>query len=108
MKVALHVGKTNIFSKQPAKESTDMDTKIIEQLEACFCQEFDLAECDLGTLDTAVKQGLEVVGRGLLQRLIDRSDKGYKGSHIPCKCGKVMRFRRHVMYPPSSGRSIRS
>ncbi len=29
------------------KESKGMDTKIFQKLEACFCQELDLAGCDL-------------------------------------------------------------
>jgi hypothetical protein len=31
------------------KESKGMDTKILQKLEACFCQELDLAGCDLAT-----------------------------------------------------------
>jgi hypothetical protein len=72
-----------------------MDTKILQKLEACFCQELDLAGCDLGTLEATVKQGLELLGKGLLQRLVERSDKGYKGSHIPCDCGGTLRFVGH-------------
>ncbi|MBN2020732.1 MAG: hypothetical protein JW749_10980 [Sedimentisphaerales bacterium] len=39
-----------------------MDTRIIEQLEAVFGQEIDPAGCDLGTLETTIKQGLELLG----------------------------------------------
>lgn len=69
-----------------------MDTKILEQLEAFFSQEIDLAGCDLGILESSVKHKLDLLGKGLLQRLIERSDKGYKGSHIRCDCGGTLRF----------------
>jgi hypothetical protein len=42
-------GKTRIFEKPPAKERAGVDTKILEQLEACFCQEIDLAGCDFSS-----------------------------------------------------------
>jgi hypothetical protein len=80
------------FEKQPTKESTGMDTKIIEQLEACFYQEPDLARCDLGDLEATVRNMLDSLGKGLLQRLVERSDKGYRGSRIPCDCGGTLRF----------------
>ncbi len=69
-----------------------MDTRIIEQLEAVFCQEIDIAGCDLGILESSVKHKLDSLGKGLLQRLAERSDKGYKGSHIRCDCGGTLRF----------------
>jgi hypothetical protein len=69
-----------------------MDTEIIEQLEAIFSQEIDLAGCNLGVLESSVKQKLDLLGKGLLQRLVERSDKGYKGSHIRCDCGGTLRF----------------
>ena len=69
-----------------------MDTKILEQLEAIFSQEIDLAGCDLGILESSVKHKLDLLGRGLLQRLIERSDKGYKGSRVRCDCGETLRF----------------
>ena len=64
-----------------------MDTKILEQLEAVFRQEIDLAGCELGVLESAVKHKLDSLGKGLVQRLAEQSDKGYKGSRMRCDCG---------------------
>ncbi len=69
-----------------------MDTKILEQLEAVFCREIGLAGCDLGVLESSVKQKLELLGKGLLQRLVERSNNGYRGSRIRCDCGGTLRF----------------
>jgi hypothetical protein len=32
------------------------------------------------------------LGKGLLQRLVERSNNGYKGSHLRCDCGGTLRF----------------
>jgi hypothetical protein len=74
------------------KEGKGMDTKIIEQLEAFFSQEIDLAGCDLGVLESSIKQKLDLLGQGLLQRLVDRSNNGYRGNRISCGCGGTLRF----------------
>jgi hypothetical protein len=69
-----------------------MDTKIIEHLEAFFSQEIDPAVCDLGVLEACVKQKLDLLGKGLLQRLVERSNNGYRASRIRCDCGGTLRF----------------
>jgi len=69
-----------------------MDTKILEQLEGIFTQEIDLAGCDLGALESAVKHKLDSLGKGLLQRLVERSNQGYRGSRVRCCCGETLRF----------------
>ena len=63
-----------------------MDTKILEQLEECFSEEFALAQADLAALEEVVKQKMQSLGQGLLQRLVDRRPNGYKGSSMACEC----------------------
>lgn len=69
-----------------------MDTKIIEQLEEAFSEEFRFVEGDLGALEQLIRDKLQLLGRGLLQRIVDRQHNGYWGSSIPCDCGGSMRF----------------
>jgi hypothetical protein len=73
----------------------NMDTKIIEQLEAAFSEEFRLIENDLGALEQLVREKMRLLGQGLLQRIVDRQQNGHMGSSIPCKCGRSMRFVQH-------------
>jgi hypothetical protein len=72
-----------------------MDTKIIEQLEAALNEEFKLVEHDLGALEHLVKEKMQLLGQGLLQRIVERQPNGYLGSSIPCQCGGSMRFVQH-------------
>ena len=72
-----------------------MDTKILEQLEETFAEEITLAGNDLGSLEILVKEKLQLLGQGLLQRLVDRGANGYKGSSMACKCGGSMKFMQH-------------
>ena len=69
-----------------------MDTKILEELEEAYSKELSLVSGDLGTLEAAVKTKMEQLGRGLLQRLVQRQPNGYKGSSISCNCGGSKRF----------------
>jgi len=69
-----------------------MDTKIIDQLEAVFGEEFKLVQHDLGKMEQLMQQKMQLLGQGLLQRLIDRSPNGHQGSYIPCQCGGWMKF----------------
>ena len=48
----------------------NMDTKIIEQLEAAFNEEFKLVENDLGALEQLVKEKMQLLGQRLLQRIV--------------------------------------
>ena len=43
-----------------------MDTKIIEQLEAAFSEEFRLVDNDLGALEQLVREKMQLLGQGLL------------------------------------------
>jgi len=72
-----------------------MDTKILEQLEEYFSEEFALAQHDLAALEELVKQKMQLLGQGLLQRLVDRQPNGYEGSSIACECDGSMRFLQH-------------
>jgi len=72
-----------------------MDSKILDEFQAAFGQELALLGDDLGALETAVQGKLRQLGRGLLQRLLDRKPHGYQGSSIPCGCGVAKRFVAH-------------
>jgi hypothetical protein len=72
-----------------------MDSKILEQLENYFNAEFDLVQHDLGQLEEMIKQKMQLLGQGLLQRAVERSPNGYKGSSIGCQCGSMMKFVGH-------------
>lgn len=72
-----------------------MDNKILEQLEESFAEEITLAGDDLDSLEMLVKEKLQMLGKGLLQRLVDRSANGYKGSSMACECGNSMKFIQH-------------
>ncbi len=69
-----------------------MDTKIIEQLEQAFAEEFKLVQNDLGATEELVRQKMQLLGQGLLQRVVNQHPNGYKGSCILCECGGSMRF----------------
>jgi len=76
-------------------EDTIMDTKILEQLEEAFVEEFELVQHDLGTMEELIKQKMQLLGKGLLQRMVNRYSNGYKKSSIACKCGGSMKFIQH-------------
>jgi hypothetical protein len=68
-------------------EGTIMDTRILEQLEESFAQEIALAGNELGSLDVLLKEKLQLLGSGLLQRLVNRGANGYEGAlpAAPCR-----------------------
>ena len=72
-----------------------MDTKILDQLKEAFGEELELANGDLEAMERLVKEKMQILGNGLLQRLVDRHNNGYKGGSIICKCGNSMRFVQH-------------
>lgn len=72
-----------------------MDSKIIQQLQEAFSEEFELVRNDLAALEAAVMGKMQSLGRGFLQRLIDREPNGYRGSSTACRCGGSMRFIQH-------------
>jgi hypothetical protein len=72
-----------------------MNEIIIAQLLDTFKQDFELAQNDLGALEQAVKEKMLLLGRGLLQKLVDSGSHGYQGSSIACQCGDSMKFVQH-------------
>jgi len=93
---ALQVGKSEYFNQNNLlMKGTNMDTKIIEQLEAAFSEEFRLVENDLGALEQSIREKMQLLGQGLLQRIVNRQRNGYLGSSIPCQCGGSMRLIQH-------------
>ena len=58
-----------------------MDTKILEQLEGFLAEEITLTGNDLASLEILLKEKLQLLGKGLLQRLVDRgADPGVGGA----------------------------
>lgn len=72
-----------------------MNKRIIEQLAEAFKQEFELVQNDLGVLEQAVIEKMQLLGKGLLQKLLDSGSHGYQGSSIACRCGDSMKFVQH-------------
>ena len=54
-----------------------MDTKILAILEEYFSEEFVLVRHDLAALETAVKEKMQQLGQGLLQRTVNSKPNGY-------------------------------
>jgi len=59
-----------------------MDTKIIKQLEEAFGEEIALAGQNLASLEVLVKEKLQLLGQGFLQRLVDRQTNGYQQTSL--------------------------
>lgn len=72
-----------------------MNSRILDELEACFGQELSLVRENLGDLESAVAVVMRELGQGLLQRVVSRKPNGYKGSSMVCHCGGSMRFVSH-------------
>src|SRR5262245_42151374 len=71
-----------------------MDNRIVDVLEEAFAGELDLLS-DLGALEQAVAAKLQVLGQGLLQRIVNRKRNGYEGSSLACSCGRRKQFVGH-------------
>ncbi len=72
-----------------------MNEQILSQLEGLIEQEVENFTNDLGKTEIAVKELMTSLGKGLLQRLVNRQPNGHKGSSVPCECGGSMRFVQH-------------
>ena len=72
-----------------------MNEQIIEHLEQAFKQEFELVSHSFESLEKVVKEKMQLLGQGLLQRLVNLKTNGYQDSSIACKCGKSMKFVQH-------------
>ena len=72
-----------------------MNEGIIEQLVNTFKHDFELLQDDLGALEQAVQEKMQLLGKGLLQKLLDNGSHGYQGTSIACRCGESMNFIQH-------------
>jgi len=72
-----------------------MDTKILDTLEECFSEEFALVWHDLAALEKLVREKMQTLGQGLLQRAVSSRPNGYKRTSMACECGGSMRFIQH-------------
>lgn len=72
-----------------------MDAKILELLEEYFNEEFSLVRHDLAALEELVKEKMQLLGQGLLQRTVNSKPNGYKGGSMACECGGSIRFVQH-------------
>lgn len=67
--------------------------EIVDRISDLVEQEVENLGGDLGKIEQIVLQTVMSLGCGVLQRLVDRADRGYRGSSIYCKgCGGSMRF----------------
>lgn len=72
-----------------------MNEQIIEHLEQAFKQEFELVRHNFAELEKAIKEKMQLLGQGLLQRMVNLKPNGYQGSSIACECGQSMKFVQH-------------
>ena len=72
-----------------------MNEEIIEQLAETFKHDLELIQDDLGAIEQAIQEKMQLFGQGLMQRLVNRGENGYKGSSMACKCGSSMKFIQH-------------
>ena len=72
-----------------------MSRRIIEQLADAFKHDFELVQNDLGALERAVQEKMQLLGKDLLQKLLDSGSHGYQGASIACRCGESMNFIQH-------------
>jgi hypothetical protein len=72
-----------------------MNERILSELEGLIEQEVENFTNDLGEMESAVKELMASLGKGLLQRLVNRKPNGYQGSSIACQCGNPMKFVQH-------------
>ena len=72
-----------------------MNEQIIEQLEQTFKHDFELVSHNFADLERVIKEKMQLLGQGLLQRMVNLKPNGYQGSSIACKCGCSMKFIQH-------------
>jgi len=72
-----------------------MNERILSELQTLIEQEVENFTKDLGKMESAVKELMTSLGKGLLQRLVNRKPNGYQGSSIACQCGNPMKFVQH-------------
>jgi hypothetical protein len=72
-----------------------MNAKILEIMEEHFKEEFALVKNDLSALEDLIKQKMQILGQGLLQRAVDSGPNGYEETSMACECNGSMRFVQH-------------
>ena len=74
-----------------------MHEEILDKMQDLLKDEIENFAGDFSKAEIVTMNLLISLGKGLLQRLVGRSNNGYKGSSIVCKCGGSMKF---VQYRP--------
>lgn len=69
-----------------------MYEEILDKMRELLKDEIENFAGDFGKTELAAMKLLTSLGKGLLQRLVDAGNNGYKGSSIACKCGGSMKF----------------
>jgi hypothetical protein len=69
-----------------------MYEEILDQMQELLKDEIKNFSGDFGKLEQAVMAMMMSFGKGLLQRAVDCTHNGYKGSSIACECGRSMKF----------------
>ena len=72
-----------------------MYEEILDQMQDGLKDEIKNFSGDFGKLEQAVMETVMSFGKGLLQRLLNCTTNGYKGTAIPCECGNSMKFMQH-------------
>lgn len=72
-----------------------MHEEILDKMSDLLKQEIENFSDDFNRTETGVMNLVMTLGKALLQRWVDHSNNGYKGSSITCKCGGSMRFIQH-------------
>jgi hypothetical protein len=72
-----------------------MYEEILSQLEQLLKQEVKDFGLNFAKDEQAVMQMMMLLGKGLLQRVLDSRTNGYYGSSIPCQCEGSMKFVQH-------------
>jgi hypothetical protein len=76
-------------------EGIKMNEHILGQLEQLLKEEVKNLSGDFEQIEQLVMQKMLSLGKGILQRLVERGRNGYKGSSLPCRCGSSARFVGH-------------
>jgi len=69
-----------------------MHEEILDKMLGLLKQEIENFSDNFGKTEIEVMNLMMTLGKGLLQRCVDKRNNGYKGSSISCKCGGSMKF----------------
>lgn len=72
-----------------------MNEEILSQLEQLLKQEVKDFGLNFAKDEQTVMQMMMLLGKGLLQRVLDSRNNGYWGCSMPCRCGGSMKFVQH-------------